>query len=41
VKTLLTINGRAAIVVSDNVLFEGGAGETVRREQQHIVSLSI
>jgi type I restriction-modification system DNA methylase subunit len=24
-------NGRAAIVVPDNVLFEGGAGETVRR----------
>lgn len=31
VKTLLKINGRAAIVVPDNVLFEGGAGETVRR----------
>jgi len=31
VKTLLTINGRAAVVVPDNVLFEGGAGETVRR----------
>ena len=26
------INGRAAIVVPDNVLFEGGAGETVRRQ---------
>src|SRR5215467_16300206 len=25
-------HGRAAIVVPDNVLFEGGAGETVRRE---------
>jgi len=32
VKTLLKINGRAAIVVPDNVLFEGGAGETVRRK---------
>ncbi|MGH2711534.1 MAG: N-6 DNA methylase [Actinomycetota bacterium] len=32
VKTLLTINGRAAIVVPDNVLFEGGAGETIRRK---------
>ncbi len=32
VKTLLEINGRAAIVVPDNVLFEGGAGETVRRK---------
>jgi type I restriction enzyme M protein len=32
VKSLLTINGRAAIVVPDNVLFEGGAGETIRRK---------
>ena len=32
VRTLLRINGRAAIVVPDNVLFEGGAGETVRRQ---------
>lgn len=31
VRSLLTINGRAAIVVPDNVLFDGGAGETVRR----------
>ena len=29
--TLLKIDGRAAVVVPDNVLFEGGAGETVRR----------
>ena len=35
VKTLLTVNGRAAIVVPDNVLFEGGAGETVRRKLLH------
>jgi type I restriction enzyme M protein len=35
VKTLLAINGRAAIVVPDNVLFEGGAGETVRRNLLH------
>jgi type I restriction enzyme M protein len=35
VKTLLKINGRAAVVVPDNVLFEGGAGETVRRELLH------
>lgn len=28
---LLEIDGRAAVVVPDNVLFEGGAGETVRR----------
>lgn len=32
VRSLLKINGRAAIVVPDNVLFEGGAGETVRRK---------
>jgi type I restriction enzyme M protein len=30
VKSLLKIHGRAAVVVPDNVLFEGGAGETVR-----------
>jgi type I restriction enzyme M protein len=30
VKTLLKMNGRCAIVVPDNVLFEGGAGEKVR-----------
>lgn len=35
VKTLLAINGRAAVVVPDNVLFEGGAGETVRRKLLH------
>ncbi|MCB2228734.1 MAG: type I restriction-modification system subunit M [Desulfarculaceae bacterium] len=32
VRTLLEINGKAAIVLPDNVLFEGGAGETVRRK---------
>jgi type I restriction enzyme M protein len=35
VKTLLQINGKAAVVVPDNVLFEGGAGETVRRKLLH------
>ena len=30
-KTLLAEHGSCAIVVPDNVLFEGGAGETVRR----------
>jgi type I restriction enzyme M protein len=29
---LLKIHGKAAVVVPDNVLFEGGAGETVRRK---------
>ncbi|MBV8542951.1 MAG: SAM-dependent DNA methyltransferase [Pseudonocardiales bacterium] len=28
---LLTVGGRAAVVVPDNVLFEGGAGEAIRR----------
>lgn len=31
VKTVLKINGRAAVVVPGNVPFEGGAGETIRR----------
>jgi type I restriction enzyme M protein len=31
IKTILDINGRAAIVLPDNVLFEGGAGEAIRR----------
>jgi type I restriction enzyme M protein len=35
VKSLLKQNGRAAIVVPDNVLFEGGAGETIRRKLLH------
>ena len=35
IKALLSINGRAAVVVPDNVLFEGGAGETVRRRLMH------
>jgi type I restriction enzyme M protein len=35
VKTILAINGTAAVVVPDNVLFEGGAGETIRRRLLH------
>ena len=35
VYTILKMHGRAAIVVPDNVLFEGGAGETVRRKLLH------
>jgi type I restriction enzyme M protein len=31
IKTIMTINGRAAVVLPDNVLFEGGVGENVRR----------
>lgn len=32
IHSILKINGRAAVVLPDNVLFEGGAGETIRRE---------
>ncbi len=32
IRTLLKETGRAAVVLPDNVLFEGGAGETVRKE---------
>lgn len=32
VHSLLEMNGRAAMVVPDNVLFEGGAGEAIRRK---------
>ncbi|MCP4542483.1 MAG: SAM-dependent DNA methyltransferase [Chloroflexi bacterium] len=35
VRAILTIHGRAAVVVPDNVLFEGGAGEAVRRKLLH------
>ena len=31
IKTMLKTTGQAAVVVPDNVLFEGGAGETVRK----------
>ena len=32
IKTILKTTGEAAVVVPDNVLFEGGAGETVRKK---------
>ena len=32
INTILKADGRAAVVVPDNVLFEGGAGETVRKK---------
>ena len=35
VRTLLDIKGRAAVIVPDNVLFEGGAGEVIRRRLLH------
>ena len=32
IMVMLKNNGRAAVVLPDNVLFEGGAGETIRKE---------
>jgi type I restriction enzyme M protein len=32
IMTILDTNGRAAVVLPDNVLFEGGAGEVIRRK---------
>lgn len=32
IRTLLKSDGRAAMVLPDNVLFEGGAGETIRKK---------
>jgi type I restriction enzyme M protein len=37
--TMLKENGRAAVVLPDNVLFEGGAGETIRKELLKRVNL--
>jgi type I restriction enzyme M protein len=31
IRSILAINGRAAVVLPDNVLFEAGAGETIRQ----------
>lgn len=32
IRTMLKTNGKAAVVVPDNVLFEGGAGESLRKK---------
>lgn len=37
--TMLTENGRGAVVLPDNVLFEGGAGETIRKNLLDKVNL--
>lgn len=37
--TMLKENGRAAVVLPDNVLFEGGAGETVRKKLLEEINL--
>lgn len=39
IRSMLKTTGRAAVVVPDNVLFEGGAGETVRRKLLQMTDL--
>lgn len=39
IRTLLKTTGQAAVVLPDNVLFEGGAGETVRKELMQTTEL--
>lgn len=39
IKTMLKTTGKAAVVLPDNVLFEGGVGETVRRKLLETVDL--
>lgn len=39
IRTMLKTTGRAAVVLPDNVLFEGGAGETVRRKLMETTEL--
>lgn len=39
IRTLLKSDGHAAVVLPDNVLFEGGAGETVRKKLMETTNL--
>jgi type I restriction enzyme M protein len=39
IRSLLKTSGRAAVVLPDNVLFEGGAGETVRKKLMETTEL--
>lgn len=39
IRTMLKTTDRAAVAVPDNVLFDGGAGETVRRKLLHTADL--
>lgn len=41
IATMLKIDGKAAVVVPDNVLFEGGAGETIRKSLLERTNLHI
>ncbi|MBI2471005.1 MAG: SAM-dependent DNA methyltransferase [Planctomycetes bacterium] len=39
IRTMLKSDGRAAVVLPDNVLFEGGAGETIRKKMLETTNL--
>ena len=39
VRSMLKVDGRAAVVVPDNVIFEGGSGETVRKRLLEMTDL--
>ncbi|EKO35115.1 N-6 DNA Methylase domain protein [Leptospira santarosai str. CBC379] len=39
IKTILKTTGKAAVVLPDNILFEGGAGKTVREKLMETVDL--
>ena len=39
IANMLKIDGKAAVVVPDNVLFEGGAGETIRKKLLDLTNL--
>ena len=39
IKTMLKVTGQAAVVLPDNVLFEGGAGEEVRKQLMRTTDL--
>ena len=41
INTLFNATGRAATVVPDNILFEGGAGETIRKKLLETTDLHI
>jgi type I restriction enzyme M protein len=41
IKTMLKTDGKAAVVLPDNVLFEGGVGETVRKKLLETTNLHI
>lgn len=39
IKSILKVNGKAAVVLPDNVLFEGGAGEKIRKKLMETCNL--